>query len=183
MKSPKQTAKMQSTRFALFLGIVTTLTLAVGLSRPKTAEDDILPKLGLKSGELITIDQMGKGEMAITMNGQDYIIDYAVLSNRSKNFKLKVQSANGELVEQNAPPANTIRGTLRGVVGSRVVTGALLGDINLDGTVTVLLDAFDLIANLGQNVTSRSQGDLNADGLVEVLSDAFPLISQIGQSN
>ena len=121
IKSPKQTAKMQSARFALFLGIVTTLALAVGLSRPKTAEDDILPKLGLKSGELITIDQMGKGEMAITMNGQDYIIDYAVLSNRSKNFKLKVQSANGELVEQNAPPANTIRGTLRGVVGSRVV--------------------------------------------------------------
>ena len=69
------------------------------------------------------------------------------------------------------------------VVTSNGVTGALLGDINLDGTVSVLLDAFGLIANLGQNVTSRSQGDLNADGLVEVLHDAFPLISQIGQSN
>ena len=69
------------------------------------------------------------------------------------------------------------------VVTSNGVTGALLGDVNLDGTVDVLTDAFVLIANLGGSATSHSQGDLNADGIVDVLGDAFLLISQLGQSN
>lgn len=69
------------------------------------------------------------------------------------------------------------------VVTSNGVTGALLGDVNLDGTVDVLTDAFALIANLGGSATSHSQGDLNADGIVDVLGDAFLLISQLGQSN
>ena len=65
---------------------------------------------------------------------------------------------------------------------SNGVTGALLGDINLDGTVDVLNDAFILVGSLGQSVTSRAQGDLNADGEVTVLGDAFILVSQLGQS-
>ena len=69
------------------------------------------------------------------------------------------------------------------VVTSNGVTGALLGDVNLDGEVNVLNDAFILVENLGQTVTSRSQGDLNADGVVDVLGDAFLLVSQLGQSN
>ena len=69
------------------------------------------------------------------------------------------------------------------VVTSNGVTGALLGDVNLDGTVDVLNDAFALIANLGSTATSHSQGDLNADALVNVLGDAFLLIGQLGQSN
>ena len=59
-------------------------------------------------------------------------------------------------------------------------TGALLGDVNLDGDVDVLTDAFALIGGLGQAATSRAQGDLNADGTVDVF---FILIGQLGQSN
>ena len=69
------------------------------------------------------------------------------------------------------------------VTTSNGVTGALLGDVDLDGTVDVLSDAFALVGNLGQSATSRSQGDLNADGVVDVLNDAFILIGQLGQSN
>ena len=68
-------------------------------------------------------------------------------------------------------------------VTSNGVTGALLGDVNLDGIVSVLSDAGSLVANLGQSVTSRSQGDLNADGTATVLGDAFILVGQLGQSN
>ena len=69
------------------------------------------------------------------------------------------------------------------VTTSNGITGAPLGDVNLDGTVDVLGDAFDLIGFLGASATSRSQGDLNANGIVEVLGDAFLLIGQLGQSN
>ena len=68
------------------------------------------------------------------------------------------------------------------VMTSNGVTGALLGDINLDGRVDVVGDAFILVANLLQSITSRSQGDLNADGQVTVVGDAFILVSDLGQS-
>ena len=67
---------------------------------------------------------------------------------------------------------------------SNGVVGALIGDANLDGTVTVLEDAFTLIANLGSaGVVGYAGGDFNADGFVNVLGDAFTLISNLGQSN
>ena len=66
---------------------------------------------------------------------------------------------------------------------SNGATGALLGDVNLDGAVDVLTDAIALVGGLGQTVTSRAQGDLNADGTVDVLGDAFILVGQLGQSN
>ena len=69
------------------------------------------------------------------------------------------------------------------VMTSNGVTGALLGDVNLDGVVDVLKDGFTLVGSLGQSVTSRSQGDLNADGLVDVLGDALILVAQLGLSN
>ena len=121
MKLSKQIAKTQLSRILLVLGVLIALGFAVGSSRPKTAEDEILPMMGLKSGEMVAIDQVSKSEMAVTMNGQDYMIDYTVFSNRSKGFRLIVQSESGELAEQDAPPASTIRGTLRGVEGSKVV--------------------------------------------------------------
>jgi endonuclease I len=63
------------------------------------------------------------------------------------------------------------------------VQGTILGDVNLDGTVNVLGDAFILISNLGANaVVGFGDGDLNADGVVDVLGDAFVLISNLGQS-
>ncbi|MDA8563951.1 PQQ-binding-like beta-propeller repeat protein [Mariniblastus sp.] len=69
------------------------------------------------------------------------------------------------------------------VVTFNGITGALLGDVDLDGEVDVLSDAFALVGSLGMSVTSRSQGDLNADGTVDVLNDAFRLIADLGQSN
>ena len=69
------------------------------------------------------------------------------------------------------------------VTTSNGVTGALLGDVNLDGVVNVLSDGFALVGSLGQSVTSRAQGDLNADGVVNVLGDGFILVGQLGQSN
>lgn len=63
------------------------------------------------------------------------------------------------------------------------VTGTLLGDINLDGAVTVLEDGFVLVSRLNAGGPySYGTGDLNADQQVTVLSDAFILISNLGQS-
>ena len=120
MSLSKQVAISGITRFSLIVGFVITLGLAAGWSRPKVAEDEIMAAFGLKSGELTTIDQVSKSEMAITMNGQDYMIDYALFSNRSKRFRLLVQTESG-MAEQVAPTVSTIRGTLRGVEGSRVI--------------------------------------------------------------
>ena len=72
-------------------------------------------------------------------------------------------------------------GTLVETSNGGVGTGA--GDINLDGVVDVLGDAFELISNLGSMATSWSQGDLNADGVVDVLGDAFILIANLGFDN
>ena len=61
--------------------------------------------------------------------------------------------------------------------------GTIVGDINLDGTVDVLGDAFPLIGNLGSTSgVGYATGDLNADGAVDVLVDGFRLIANIGSS-
>ena len=65
---------------------------------------------------------------------------------------------------------------------SNGATGTIIGDINLDGRVNVLGDAFTLVANLG-TFGGWAQGDLNADGGIDVLGDAFRLIGNLGQSN
>ena len=59
-------------------------------------------------------------------------------------------------------------------------TGTFLGDLNLDGTVDGLGDAFILIAGLGSSGAGWADGDLNADQVVDVLGDAFVLISALG---
>lgn len=61
--------------------------------------------------------------------------------------------------------------------------GTALGDLNCDGQVNVLGDAFVLVASLGNAVTSYSQGDINLDGQVTVLGDAFALVANLGFSN
>ena len=61
--------------------------------------------------------------------------------------------------------------------------GTFPGDLNCDGTVNVLGDAFALVANLGSNVSSYSEGDINFDGTVNVLGDAFVLVANLGMSN
>ena len=62
-------------------------------------------------------------------------------------------------------------------------TGTFLGDLNLDGSVDVLGDAFSLIGNLGGFPTSYAQGDIDLDGNVSVLQDAFALIGNLGKTN
>ena len=66
---------------------------------------------------------------------------------------------------------------------SNGLTGALIGDIDLDGTVNVLGDTFILIGNLGGVGLGYADGDLNSDGFVTVLADAFRLVGNLGQSN
>jgi hypothetical protein len=66
---------------------------------------------------------------------------------------------------------------------SNGVTGALLGDINLDGRVNVLDDAAALVDRLnGLAPYSYGTGDLNADQAVDVLGDAAILIEMLGQT-
>ena len=117
----KRIARWRLSRISLVAGLVIALGLTAGWSRPK--EDQIMSLLGLETGELVTIEQeqTGKSEIAVEINGQDYVIDYAFFSIRSSQFRLMVQQENGELVEQDPPAVSTIRGTLRGVEGSRVV--------------------------------------------------------------
>ena len=62
-------------------------------------------------------------------------------------------------------------------------TGTFLGDLNLDGTVDVLGDAFSLVGNLGSSATSYAQGDIDLDGNVNILGDAFALIGNLGKTN
>ena len=69
------------------------------------------------------------------------------------------------------------------VVTSNGITGTLPGDLNCDGAVNVLGDAFALVGSLGQTVTSYSDGDVNFDGIVNVLGDAFILVGNLGMSN
>lgn len=66
---------------------------------------------------------------------------------------------------------------------SNGVRGTFAGDINLDGTVDVLGDAFILVGSLGSSVTSWGDGDLNGDEVVDVLGDAFLLVGNLGNSN
>ena len=61
--------------------------------------------------------------------------------------------------------------------------GTFAGDLNLDGTVNVLGDAFGLVSNLGNSSTSWAEGDFNGDGMVNVLGDAFSLVGNLGRTN
>ena len=69
------------------------------------------------------------------------------------------------------------------VVTSNGATGTFPGDLDCNGTVDVLNDAFALVNNLGSMVTSYADGDVNFSGNVDVLSDAFTLIGNLGMSN
>ena len=77
--------------------------------------------------------------------------------------------------------ANSVITTL--VMTSNGRVGTFPGDLNCDGTVSVLGDAFILIGNLGNAVSSYSEGDVNFDETVNVLGDAFILIGNLGLSN
>lgn len=69
------------------------------------------------------------------------------------------------------------------IVTSNGQTGTFLGDLNCDGTVNVLGDAFTLVGGLNNAATSYAQGDINLDGTVNVLGDAFTLIGNLGNTN
>lgn len=61
------------------------------------------------------------------------------------------------------------------------IAGTRLGDLNFDGAVDVLSDAFALVANLGATSgATYAQGDINGDGAVDVLGDAFILVANLG---
>ena len=66
---------------------------------------------------------------------------------------------------------------------SNGIVGTAIGDINLDGQVDVLGDAFILVGSLGSNDVGWGTGDLNADQTTNVLGDAFLLVGNLGASN
>ena len=67
---------------------------------------------------------------------------------------------------------------------SNGVQGTPIGDLDLNGQVDVLGDAFALIANLGSNgPISYGLGNINCDLSVDVLGDAFLLIANLGLNN
>lgn len=80
-----------------------------------------------------------------------------------------------------ASDANTLITTL--IETSNGFVGTFPGDLNCNGTVDVLGDAFALVANLGGPATSYAQGDINFDGTVDVLGDAFVLVGNLGNTN
>lgn len=85
---------------------------------------------------------------------------------------------NGTLDESDADlHITTLVETSNGFVGT------FPGDLNCDGTVDVLSDAFALVANLGGPATSYAQGDISFDGIVDVLGDAFVLVANLGNAN
>ena len=69
------------------------------------------------------------------------------------------------------------------IVTSNGVTGTFPGDLDCNGTVDVLNDAFALVNNLGSTVMSYADGDVNFSGNVDVLNDAFALIGNLGMNN
>ena len=69
------------------------------------------------------------------------------------------------------------------VVTSNGITRTFPGDLNCDGIVDVLNDAFTLIGSLGSTVTSYSAGDINFSGSIDVLGDAFALIGGLGTTS
>ena len=69
------------------------------------------------------------------------------------------------------------------VITSNGVTGTFPGDLDCNGSVDVLNDAFALITNLGDTVTSYAEGDVDFSGNVDVLNDAFVLVGNLGETN
>jgi hypothetical protein len=115
-------------------------------------------------------------------------VDLADLDQYNQNLG-KTVAANPGLADLDLDGSGTIDaadfaqhyGTL--VETSNGGKGTALGDVNLDGVVNVLGDAFALVGNLNNPATSWSQGDLNADGNVNVLGDAFGLVGNLGANN
>ena len=69
------------------------------------------------------------------------------------------------------------------VTTSNGVTGTSLGDLDCNGIVDVLGDAFLLVGGLNSPATMYSQGDLDFNGSVDVLGDAFILVGNLGMNN
>ena len=60
---------------------------------------------------------------------------------------------------------------------------AIPGDVNLDGRVDVLNDAFALVGNLNTpSGAIYADGDFNGDGQVDILGDAFILVANLNRN-
>ena len=117
------------------------------------------------------------------------VVDCADLDGYIGNIGTSVAGATGGLANLDFDLDDTItEEDAEMVIGSLVVTsngftGTFPGDLNCDGTVNVLGDAFALVGSLGSMVMSYADGDVNFDGNVNVLGDAFILVGNLGMSN
>ena len=78
---------------------------------------------------------------------------------------------------------DAISTTMELVETSNGVTGTFIGDLDCNGTVDVLGDAFILVGGLNGPATMYSEGDLDFSGNVNVLGDAFILVGNLGSTN
>ena len=166
---------------------------------------------GVTAGALLSTNPAGSFEMADnTQSGRDMnffftagepaadvlgdfdgngVVDCADLDGYIGNIGTSVAGVTGGLANLDFDLDDTITeedaemviGTL--VVTSNGFTGTLPGDLDCNGTVDVLNDAFALVNNLGSIVTSYADGDVNFSGNVDVLNDAFALIGNLGMNN
>ena len=160
---------------------------AFGSTNDPSDDDNIVVDNGLDFTS-IQIETTGDVELPDTILGDftgDGIVDCADLDGYINNLGM---AAIGDLdaldFDRNGTlelsDANSVIGTL---VVAGGVTGTFPGDLNCDGRVDVLGDAFALVANLNTDVTSYAQGDMNFDGTVSVLGDAFILVANLGNTN
>ena len=117
------------------------------------------------------------------------VVDCADLDGYIRNIGTSVAGVTGGLANLDVDLDDTISEAdadmvIRNlVVTSNGVTGTFPGDLNCDGTVNVLGDAFLLVGGLNSPATMYSQGDLDFNGSVDVLGDAFILVGNLGMSN
>jgi hypothetical protein len=191
-----------------------TLGLVAGESFVASVGDTfrVLSSGALNASEFGSVDQTASGEYVFDVSyGTDFvevevvdIVGGSINTNGDFDNDGDVDADDIDfylLFGENTPSRgilNLLNLNLDGVIGSadretHITTlaetsngqvGTFFGDINLDGTVDVLGDAFILVAGLGTTTgAGYSDGDIDGDGGIDVLGDGFLLVSNLGRSN
>ena len=95
---------------------------------------EMFEAFGLEQAQFVTLNIDRTSEQRVTaeimIEGVNYMLDLRPHSIRTDDFLLKVQLEDGSLVDAKAAPPKTVRGTLIGSEGSRVVGSVLENGVN-----------------------------------------------------
>lgn len=169
--------------------VATSDTLTVHISDVSTSVDNNLTSVGHNDGNDLALDDASLTAPGSALVGDfngDGVVDCGDVDEYIGNLS---SAATGALADLDLVVDGTIDSAdVAFLIENLVMTtngevGTFLGDLNCDGTVNVLGDAFILVASLGNSAISYGQGDINLDGTVNVLGDAFALVSNLGMSN